>query len=74
MVAFRLDEALVRDVDRERRRGGLSRAEVVRGALALWLRKQERDREIEREHAGYARHPVRAEEFSTVLGAQKWPK
>jgi metal-responsive CopG/Arc/MetJ family transcriptional regulator len=70
MIALRLDEALVKQVDRECRRGGLSRTEVVRRALELWIRSQSLEREIEREHAGYAKHPVAAEEFSSVLGAQ----
>lgn len=74
MIALRLDESLVKEVDRERRRGGLSRAEVVRRALELWLRRQQAEREIEREHAGYAKHPVGPDEFSSVLGAQVWPK
>jgi len=74
MIALRLDEALVREVDRERRRGGLSRAEVIRRALELWIRRQSLEREMEREHAGYAKHPVGAQEFTSVLGAQVWPK
>ena len=74
MIAVRVDEALVKELDRECRRGGLSRAEVIRRALELWIRRQSLEREIEREHAGYAKHPVRAEEFSSVLGARAWPK
>jgi len=74
MVAVRLDERLLAAVDRERRRTRATRAKVIHDALALWVERKRTEEAIARDQAGYARHPVRDEEFGPVLGAQVWPK
>jgi len=74
MISIRLPDELVERVDRERKRDGLSRAQVARLALELWIGKRRLEATIRREHRGYDRHPVTAEEFGPVLGAQVWPK
>ena len=74
MVSLRLDEALVEQVDRERQRHGMSRAQVVQSALELWIRNRQLEEAIRREHHGYDEHPVTPGEFGPVLGAQVWPK
>ena len=74
MITLRLSEALVERVDRERKRDGLSRAQVIKAALELWMRQRRLQEAIRREHDGYERHPVTPDEFGPVLGAQVWPK
>lgn len=74
MVSFRLDEALVRRVDKERQKDGLSRAQAVQRALEVWVRQCEQREAVRLEHEGYSRKPVTANEFGPVLGAQQWPK
>ena len=74
MTAVRLDEDLLRRVDRERRKAQLSRARVISEALAMWLERRRVEAAIRADHEGYARHPVEGDEFSPVLGGQQWPK
>ena len=74
MITLRLSESLIEQVDRERQRDGLSRVQVVQKALQLWMRHRRLQEAIRREHEGYARYPVTADEFGPVLGAQAWPK
>ena len=74
MITLRLSESLIDQVDRERQRDGLSRVQVVQKALQLWMRHRRLQEAIRREHEGYARCPVTADEFGPVLGAQAWPK
>ena len=71
---MRLGESLIDQVDRERRRDGLSRAQAIQNALELWIRRRRLEAAVRREHEGYARHPVTPDEFGPVLGAQVWPK
>jgi Arc/MetJ-type ribon-helix-helix transcriptional regulator len=74
MITVRLGESLIDEVDHERRRDGLSRAQAIQNALELWLRRRRLEEAVRREHEGYARHPVTPDEFGPVLGAQVWPK
>lgn len=74
MIAVRLDEHLLADVDRERKRVRASRARVVHQALAAWVQHQRTAAAIRREHDAYDRKPVRADEFGPVLRAQRWPR
>ena len=74
MTSVRLEDGLLRDVDRERKRAGMSRARVVHDALVLWLERRRVERAIRADQEGYERHAVDDDEFSSVLGAQVWPK
>ncbi len=74
MVAVRLAEDLVAEVDRERAPRRLSRARVIEDALRLWIERQRLQEAIQREHAAYERTPVQRDEFGPVLGAQGWPE
>lgn len=74
MIAVRLQEDLLSQIDRERKLAGLTRAAAVNEALALWVEKKQYDEAVRRDHAGYRRHPVEEKEFELVLGAQAWPK
>lgn len=74
MTSVRLEDGLLRDVDRERKRAGLSRARVVHDALVLWLERRRVERAIRADQQGYERRAVDEDEFSSVLGAQVWPK
>jgi len=58
--------------DFERRRAGLTRAAVINEALRLWVAKRQYEDAVRRDQVGYERHPVRAEEFASILEAQKW--
>ena len=70
-IAVRIDEDLLKAVDRRSRKG---RSAVVREALQLWIARQEIAEKVRRHRNGYARHPVKPEEFGPVLGVQTWPK
>jgi metal-responsive CopG/Arc/MetJ family transcriptional regulator len=74
MTAVRLHDQLLAEVDRERRRTGMSRARVIQEALALWLERRRVDEAVRRDQEGYAARPVTDDEFGPVLGAQVWPK
>ena len=74
MVAVRIDDQLLAEVDGERRRRRISRARAIHEALQFWLQQRLLDEAIRREHEGYARRPVRQREFAPLIGAQVWPK
>jgi Arc/MetJ-type ribon-helix-helix transcriptional regulator len=73
-ISVRLDEKLVDAVDAAGESSRLGRSEVVREALQLWLRQRRIANKVRRHRDGYARQPVKPDEFSPVLGAQRWPK
>jgi len=70
-IAVRIDEDLLGAVDSLREK---SRSDVVREALELWLRRRILAEKVEREKAGYAKRPVKDEEFAPLLESQTWPK
>jgi hypothetical protein len=74
MIAIRLQEDLLTDVDRERKRAGLTRAAAVHQALAIWVARRRHEEAVRQDQEGYRRHPVGDDEFEPVLGAQSWPK
>jgi hypothetical protein len=74
MIAVRLKEDLLERVDHERKRARISRAAAITEALDLWVNKRRYEDAVRSDHDGYARHPVAADEFEAVLGAQSWPK
>ena len=74
LIAVRLDERVLDEVDRERRRSRLSRGKAIQEALQLWVAGRQREEAMARDRAGYERHPVDDAEFGPVLGAQRWPK
>jgi predicted transcriptional regulator len=74
MIAIRLDDDLVREIDQERRRHHLTRTAAVRDAVTLWVRRQRLESAMRRDQEGYAEHPVAEAEFGPVLQAQRWPK
>lgn len=74
MIAVRLDDDMIREVDRERRRRHLTRASAIRDALALWVERQRLEAAMRRDQQGYDEHPVTDDEFGPVLGAQRWPR
>lgn len=74
LVAIRLQEKMLSQVDRERKRAGLTRSAAVNEALQLWVDKRQYEEAVRRDHEGYQRYPVRDDEFEGILGAQTWPK
>ncbi len=74
MTAVRLDDDLLAAIDREGRRAGKTRAAIVREALILWIERRQAEEAARRDQEGYERHPISADEFGPVLGAQAWPK
>ena len=69
---MRVDEELLRAIDRSGRRKG--RSEIVREALQMWIARRDLAEKVRRHREGYARRPVRRDEFGPVLGGQVWPK
>lgn len=74
LIAIRLKDDILEKVDRERRQGGLTRAAVMNEALDLWIEQRRYREAVRRDQDGYARQPVAAGEFQSILGAQTWPK
>lgn len=74
LIAVRLQEEMLSKVDRERKRVGLTRAAAIKEALLLWVEKRRWEAALRSDQEGYERHPVRQDEFESVLGAQAWPK
>jgi predicted DNA-binding protein len=74
MIAVRLQEEMLSRVDHERKRAGLTRAAAVNEALLLWVEKRRYEEAVRRDQEGYRRHPIDADEFAPVLGAQSWPR
>ena len=73
-ISVRLEEDLIDAVDAVREAERRDRSEVVREALQLWLRARRLAQQVREHGAGYARQPVKDEEFAPVLGRQRWPK
>jgi len=74
LLAIRIDEDLLAEIDRERRQVGLTRARAVKQALSLWMEQRRYQEAVRRDRQGYETHPVKEEEFGPVLGAQTWPR
>ncbi len=74
MIAIRLQDEMLSQVDRERKRAGLTRAGAVKEALQMWVERHRYDEAVRRDQEGYQRHPIDKDEFGPVLGAQSWPK
>ena len=74
MIAVRLKDEVLSQVDRERKRAGLTRAAAIGEALRLWVEKRQYEEALRCDQEGYERHPVGKDEFAPILGAQVWPK
>ncbi len=74
MYRVRIEDGLLARVDRERRRRGVTRARAVHEALASWVARERLAEAVREEAEAYAKHPVAADEFGGVLGAQRWTK
>jgi hypothetical protein len=74
MITARIDDRLLAEIDRERRRRSLPRAAVVKEALALWVEQRRLEDAVRRHREGYERFPVSDAEFGPILKAQRWPK
>ncbi len=74
MITVRIEEDFLAEIDRERRRGSISRSRVIKEALALWVERKKTEEAVRRDQQGYERAPVTDDEFGPVLGAQRWPK
>ncbi len=71
-VQMTLDEDLVTAVDRAAKRLGTTRSAFTRDALREALREV-RARELEKKHReGYAKAPVRKDEFDVWESEQAW--
>ncbi len=74
LVAIRLEDSLLAEVDAERRVARLPRARVVHEALRLWIDRRRLVEAVRRDREAYEAQPVREDEFGPVLGAQRWPR
>lgn len=71
-IEVKADEPLLAEIDRATHSLGMTRAAFFRAALELALRNQ-RIIARERQHAeGYARHPVKLDEFDEWESEQMW--
>jgi metal-responsive CopG/Arc/MetJ family transcriptional regulator len=65
-----MDEALLEEIDRVRRRTGQTRSEFIRDGLRQWLGARRRHQRELADRNAYSRQPVTADEFGAVLAAQ----
>ncbi len=72
MITARLDDALLREVDRER--ADMSRAAVLKEALRMWLDRRRLHEAVEQHRKGYEQAPVQEDEFGPLIGAHQWPE
>ncbi len=71
-IELAVDESLLAEVDRVTRRLSMTRADFARIALELALRNQ-KTIALEQQHAqGYARYPVKSDEFGEWESEQIW--
>ena len=71
-IELTIDESLLAEVDRATQQLSMTRADFARIALELALRNQEIIA-LEQQHAqGYARHPVKPDEFDGWESEQVW--
>lgn len=71
-IELAVDESLLAEIDRATRRLSLTRADFARIALELALRNQ-KTIALEQQHAqGYARYPVKCNEFDEWETEQVW--
>jgi metal-responsive CopG/Arc/MetJ family transcriptional regulator len=71
VVQVVLDERLLKAVDRQAKKARVNRSELVRRAVAEYLRAQ-RTKELEERHRdGYRRHPP--DEFAAWDRVTAWP-
>ena len=73
-ISIRIDEDLLHAVDVAGEAEHRGRSEVIRDALEAWLKQRSLAEKVRRHREGYSRHPVSPDEFSSILGAQVWPK
>ena len=73
-IYLRLDQRLLRAIEVASKSAHMDRSEVVSEALELWLKRRTVVEKVRRHREGYARHPIRRDEFAPVLKAQTWPK
>ncbi len=72
IIELTIDESLLAEVDRVIRSLAMSRADFARIALELALRNQ-KTIALEQQHAqGYARNPVKPDEFDNWESEQVW--
>jgi metal-responsive CopG/Arc/MetJ family transcriptional regulator len=74
LIAVRLQEKMLSEIERERKRAGLTRTAAIAEALRLWVANKRHEEAIRQDQEGYRRIPVADDEFQSVLGAQVWPK
>ena len=72
-VQVNLEESLVKEVDKARRKLSISRSAFVRNALRAALDSLDRTAREERHQAGYERAPVNPDEFADWDEEQVWP-
>jgi metal-responsive CopG/Arc/MetJ family transcriptional regulator len=73
-ISIRIEEEILHAVDVAGKAEHRGRSEMIREAPEAWLKQQTLAEKVRRHREGYARHPVAPDEFSSVLGAQTWPK
>lgn len=72
-VQVNLEESLVKEVDRARRKLSISRSAFVRNALRAALDALDRTSREEKHRAGYERVPVNPDEVADWEEEQVWP-
>lgn len=72
-ISIRLEDRLLKRIDRSARSAGKKRSDVIRDALQEWVRASSvRELEI-REAEGYRKRPQSKDEYEPWLKVQAWP-
>jgi len=71
-VQMTIEEDLLQDVDAAARQIRTSRSAFTRDALREMLKKMRVSQQERQHRRGYARHPVKKDEFDVWTREQKW--
>jgi metal-responsive CopG/Arc/MetJ family transcriptional regulator len=72
-VQFTVDEALLKQIDRDPEARKLGRSAFIRRAVTAYLRGKEARAIDEQYREAYARQPVKADEFAIEQDGMVWP-
>lgn len=74
-LSITIEEPLLKKLDRSVKEAALGgRSEAVREAIRAWLDRQELQKKIQREIAGYRKKPVKKDEFESLMSLQEIPE
>ena len=69
-ISITVDASLLKAIDRVAKDSKRTRSDLCRLALRKWLRSERENLMVREEQEAYRAHPVAADEFEDLMGAQ----